>query len=77
MRAVRYHEYGGPEVLRLEEVAVPEPAAGQVLVEVEAIGSNAIDAVLRRGNTPWDRPLPARLTGDVVGRITALGPDAS
>ncbi|WP_406050437.1 zinc-binding alcohol dehydrogenase family protein [Kribbella sp. NBC_00889] len=77
MRAVRYHEYGGPEVLRLEEVAVPEPAAGQVLVEVEAIGSNAIDAVLRRGNTPWDRPLPARLTGDVVGRITALGPDTS
>ncbi|TCC53626.1 oxidoreductase [Kribbella capetownensis] len=77
MRAVRYHEYGGPEVLRLEEVAVPEPATGQVLVEVEAIGSNAIDAVLRRGNTPWDRPLPGRLTGDVVGHVTALGPDTS
>jgi NADPH2:quinone reductase len=76
MRAVRYHEYGGPEVLRLEDVAVPEPGSGQVLIEVEAIGANAIDAALRSGNTPWDRPLPAALTGDVVGRISKLGPDA-
>jgi len=73
MRAVRYHRYGGPEVLQLDEVAVPEPPAGQVLIEVEAIGANAIDAVLRRGNSPWDRPLPCALTGDVVGRISKLG----
>jgi NADPH:quinone reductase len=74
MRAVRYHRYGGPDVLQLDEVAVPEPAAGQVLIEVEAIGANAIDAVLRRGNSPWDRPLPCALTGDVVGRVSKLGP---
>ncbi|MEV5962870.1 NADP-dependent oxidoreductase [Kribbella sp. NPDC051952] len=75
MRAVRFHQHGGPEVLRLDEVDVPEPTAGQVLIEVEAIGANAIDAVLRRGGSAWDRPLPGTLTGDVVGRITKLGPD--
>ncbi|TCC59543.1 oxidoreductase [Kribbella pittospori] len=75
MRAVRFHRHGGPDVLQLDEVAVPEPTAGQVLIEVEAIGANAIDAVLRRGGTPWDRPLPSTLTGDVVGRITKLGQD--
>jgi NADPH2:quinone reductase len=75
MRAVRYHEYGGPDVLQLDDVAVPEPGTGEVLIEVEAIGANAIDAVLRSGGTPWDRPLPGALTGDVVGRISKLGPD--
>jgi NADPH:quinone reductase len=75
MRAVRFHRHGGPDVLQLDEVAVPEPTTGQVLIEVEAIGANAIDAVLRRGGSPWDRPLPSTLTGDVVGRITKLGPD--
>ena len=75
MRSVRYHQYGGPEVLQLDEVPIPEPASGQVLMEVEAIGANAIDTVLRRGDSPWTRPLPGTLTGDVVGRITQLGPD--
>ena len=74
MRAVRYHRHGGPDVLQLDEVAVPEPGAGQVLIQAEAIGANAIDTVLRRGNSPWDRPLPGTLTGDVVGRIVKLGP---
>lgn len=75
MRAVRFHRHGGPDVLQLDEVDVPEPGSGQVLVQAEAIGANAIDAVLRRGGSPWDRPLPGTLTGEVVGRITALGPD--
>ncbi|WP_371405479.1 zinc-binding dehydrogenase [Kribbella sp. NBC_00662] len=75
MRAVRFHRHGGPEVLQLDEIDVPEPGAGQVLIQAEAIGANAIDAVLRRGGSPWDRPLPGTLTGDVVGRIVELGPD--
>ncbi|RZT20924.1 NADPH2:quinone reductase [Kribbella sp. VKM Ac-2569] len=74
MRAVRFHRHGGPDVLQLDEVAVPEPAAGQVLIHAEAIGANAIDTVLRRGGSPWDGPLPGTLTGDVVGRIVQLGP---
>jgi NADPH2:quinone reductase len=75
MRAVRYHQHGGPEVLQVEEVDAPAPADGQVLIEVEAIGANAIDTVFRRGDGPWTRPLPGKLTGDVVGRITAVGPN--
>ncbi|MFD7156620.1 zinc-binding alcohol dehydrogenase family protein [Kribbella sp. NPDC059898] len=75
MRAVRYHRHGGPDVLQLDEVAVPEPGPGQVRIRAEAIGANAIDTVLRRGGTPWDRPLPGMLTGEVIGRITAIGPD--
>ncbi|TKK78309.1 zinc-binding dehydrogenase [Kribbella jiaozuonensis] len=75
MRAVRFYRHGGPEVLQLEEVDVPEPGTGQVLIKAEAIGANAIDAVLRRGGSPWDRPLPGTLTGDVVGRIVKLGAD--
>jgi NADPH2:quinone reductase len=74
MRAVRFHQHGGPEVLQLDEVPVPEPAEGQILIETEAIGANAIDTVLRRGGSPWDRPLPGTLTGDVVGRIVKVGP---
>src|SRR4051794_17862422 len=76
MRAVRYHRHGGPEVLQVEDVDAPVPADGQVLIEVEAIGANAIDTVFRRGDGPWTRPLPGKLTGDVVGRITAVGPNA-
>ncbi|MFC9693562.1 zinc-binding alcohol dehydrogenase family protein [Kribbella sp. NPDC056951] len=75
MRAVRYHAHGGPEVLQLDDVEVPTPNAGQVLVKVEAIGTNAIDGVFRSGTSPWPRPLPGKLTGDVVGRITQLGPN--
>lgn len=75
MRAIRYYEHGGPEVLRLADVPTPEPAEGQVLIEVEAVGANAIDTVFRRGDGLWTRPLPGALTGDIVGRITRLGPN--
>ncbi|TDD63020.1 oxidoreductase [Kribbella antibiotica] len=75
MRAARYHSHGGPEVLHLDETEIPAPATCEVLVEVEAIGANAIDAFFRSGTSPWPRPLPGKLTGDVVGRITQLGPD--
>jgi NADPH:quinone reductase len=74
MRAVRYHAHGGPEVLEICDLPVPVPQDGQVLIEVEAIGANAIDTVFRRGGGPWTRPLPGTLTGDAVGRVAALGP---
>lgn len=76
MRAVRYQEYGGPEVLRIEEVPVPEPGPGQALVRVEAVGANAVDTLFRAGTSmrPW--PLPGTVTGDVVGPVVALGPGA-
>ena len=43
MRAMRVHEYGGPEVMRLEEVPVPEPGKGEALVKLAAVGVNFID----------------------------------
>lgn len=77
MRAVRYLSHGGPEVLQVHEVPIPVPAAGEALIEVEAVGANAIDAVFRRAAGPMSRPLPGTLSGDVVGRVTAVGPDTT
>lgn len=77
MRRVRYYEYGGPEVLKVEEVEVPTPARGQVLVRTEAIGANFIDTRFRRGpsaGTLYQRSLPGSPTGEVVGTVEAVGP---
>ncbi|MYR62457.1 zinc-binding dehydrogenase [Streptomyces sp. SID625] len=78
MRRVRYHAYGDPEVLEMEEVAVPEPGPGQVVVRAEAIGANFVDTKIRRGPSSgsiFERPLPGKLTGDVVGTVRAVGPN--
>ena len=52
MKAVRVHKYGGPEVLTLEEIPVPEPKAGEARVKIEAIGVNYIDVYQRTGLYP-------------------------
>ncbi|MFE7312315.1 zinc-binding alcohol dehydrogenase family protein [Streptomyces sp. NPDC057555] len=78
MRRIHYHSYGGPEVLTLEDVPVPAPEPGQVLIRVEAIGANFVDTQLRRGMAQaelYSRPFPRPLTGDVVGTVEAVGPD--
>ncbi|MBI4414024.1 MAG: quinone oxidoreductase, partial [candidate division NC10 bacterium] len=49
MRAIRVHQYGGPEVLKWEEQATPKPEAGQALVRLEAVGVNYIDIYHRTG----------------------------
>jgi NADPH:quinone reductase len=79
MRRVLYHAHGGPEVLAIEAAEVPSPGAGQVLIRTEAVGVNYVDVQLRRATDPgslYYRQLPATLTGDVVGTIEAVGPDA-
>jgi NADPH2:quinone reductase len=79
MRRVRYHAHGGPEVLTVEEVPVPEPGPGQVLIRAEAIGVNYVDVQLRRETFPdsiYFRSVPATLTGDVVGTVERTGPGA-
>ncbi|HEX6444621.1 MAG TPA: zinc-binding dehydrogenase [Streptosporangiales bacterium] len=74
MRRVRYHEYGGPEVLRVEEADVPGPGPGQLRIRAEAIGANFVDTKLRSGaGGIFTWPLPATLTGDVVGTVDAVG----
>jgi NADPH:quinone reductase len=79
MRIIRYHEYGDPDVLRVEKVDPPVPGSGQVRIEVEAIGVNFIDTRLRRNAVPLGgpAPLPGEPHGDVVGRVEALGPDVT
>ncbi len=72
MRAIRYHQHGGPEALRLDEVAIPEPGPGEVRVAVEAAGVNYIDIYLRTGYYPGP-PLPAIAGKEGAGRVAALG----
>lgn len=76
MRAVRMHAYGGPEVLKVDEVPIPEPAAGQVRVRVRAVGINPFDWKLREGRMKAIRelPLPHIPGTDVSGVIDKLGP---
>jgi NADPH2:quinone reductase len=74
MRRVRYYEYGDPDVLTLEEAAIPEPGSGQVRLRAEAIGANFVDTRFRQGRSGiFRRPLPGIPTGDVVGRVVATG----
>jgi NADPH:quinone reductase-like Zn-dependent oxidoreductase len=67
MRAVLLSETGGPEVLRVEEVPLPEPQDGEVLIRVRAVSVNPIDWKQRRGLAP--KQLPAVLGNDVSGTV--------
>ncbi|MDX6227570.1 MAG: hypothetical protein QOI76_960 [Frankiales bacterium] len=75
MKAVRFHEYGDPEVLRLEDVEVPTPGAGQVRVRVAATSFNGVDGNIRAGRMQGPMPLDLpHIPGlDVAGTIDALG----
>lgn len=70
MRRVRFYEYGGPEVLRVEEAEPPEPAAGELLVKAEAIGVTLPSVRRVRGGAE----LPGVLGGEVAGTVVGLGP---
>ena len=72
-RVVRIHEHGGPEVLRIEELEVPGPAAGEVRVRVEAIGLNRSEAAFRAGLYPLEPALPSLMGYEAAGVIEALG----
>lgn len=70
--AIRIHETGGPEVLRLEDIEVPAPVAGEVQVRHTAIGLNFIDVYDRSGLYP-QKSLPAGLGREAAGVVTAIG----
>jgi NADPH2:quinone reductase len=63
MQAVRFHDYGGPEVLKLETLAVPEPKPGEALVRVKKAGVNYVDVYQRRGILPVSRPSTVGVEG--------------
>ncbi|BDI24004.1 NADP-dependent oxidoreductase [Herbiconiux sp. L3-i23] len=73
MKAVRFHEQGGPEVLRYEDVERPEPGAGQVRIRVAGSAFNAADNGMRAGTLPIPIALPHIPGYDVSGTIDALG----
>ncbi|WP_327289774.1 zinc-dependent alcohol dehydrogenase family protein [Streptomyces sp. NBC_01198] len=74
-RTVLFHELGGPEVLRLEDVAPAEPGPGEVRIAVEAIGVNRAEALFRSGNyIEAVRSFPGRLGQEAAGVIEAVGP---
>ncbi|MEJ2863775.1 NADP-dependent oxidoreductase [Actinomycetospora flava] len=75
MKAVRFHEYGGPEVLRYEDVAQPVPGAGEVRVRVAASAFNLVDDGIRGGylQGPFPVALPHTPGIDVSGTVDALG----
>jgi len=75
MKAIRVHEIGGPEVLRLEEIPDPQPAADEVLVRIEAIGVNFIEVYQRKGLYPMKLPFTPGREG--AGRVAAVGRDVT
>jgi NADPH:quinone reductase-like Zn-dependent oxidoreductase len=76
MRAAVIHEFGAPEVFRMETVPVPMPKGGEVLVRVEAAGVNPVDWKARRG-VSMGLKLPAVMGWDVAGTVAAVGEGVS
>ncbi len=72
MHAILVHETGDPEVLKFEEVAMPEPEAGEVRLRLEAIGVNFIDLYYRSGQ--YKLPLPFIPGEEAAGVVAAVGP---
>jgi NADPH:quinone reductase-like Zn-dependent oxidoreductase len=73
MQAVRFHEHGGPEVLRFEEAPVPVPGPNDALLRVRACALNRLDIATRKGPRGWQIPLPHIPGNDVAGEVVAWG----
>jgi NADPH:quinone reductase-like Zn-dependent oxidoreductase len=76
MKAVRFDEYGDVDVLRVADVPVPDPGAGQVLVRVKAAGINPGEAKIREGllHARWPATFPSGQGSDLAGVVERLGP---
>lgn len=73
MKAIQVHQFGGPEVLQLEEIPTPKPGPGQVLVRVRGAGVNPYDTYMRNGTYAVKPPLPYTPGSDAAGEIEAVG----
>jgi NADPH2:quinone reductase len=74
MKAIRVAQYGGPEVLKLDEVPAPQPGQGQVVVRNHAVGVNPVDTYLRSNTDNRGPKLPYTPGSDAAGVIAAVGP---
>ena len=75
MKAIRVHQFGGPEALSYEETALPEPGPGEARVKIEAAGVNFIDVYHRTGLYPGQLPITPGVEG--AGVVDAVGPEVS
>src|ERR1017187_6954116 len=73
MKAIRVHQFGGPEVMKLEDVPDPKPGSGQVLVRLHAVGVNPVDTYVRAGTYTIKAALPFTPGSDAAGVIEAVG----
>ena len=73
MKAIRVHEFGGPDVLKFEEVPTPKPSAGEVLVRIHAAGVNPYDTYMRAGTYAVKPTLPYTPGSDGAGVVEAVG----
>jgi NADPH2:quinone reductase len=73
MKAILVSEFGGPEVLKIQEVPDPKPDSGQVLVQVKAVGLNPVDTYIRSGTYSKKPNLPYTPGTDVAGIVQAVG----
>jgi NADPH:quinone reductase len=73
VKAIRVHQFGGPEVLKLEEIPTPKPDAGQMLVRVRAAGVNPYDTYMRSGTYAIKPHLPYTPGSDAAGTVEAVG----
>ncbi|SFW68757.1 NADP-dependent oxidoreductase [Chitinophaga sancti] len=80
MKAIRVHEFGGPEVMQLDELPIPVPAADEILLKVYASSVNPADYIIRQGGNELLRPLlklPMGLGLDAAGIVEATGSDVT
>jgi NADPH2:quinone reductase len=77
MKAIRVHEFGPPEVMKLEEVKDPEPSAGEIVVKVKAAGVNPVDTYIRSGPYPYKPSLPYTPGMDGAGIVESTGEGVS
>ena len=75
MKAIRVHEFGGPEKLKLEDVSDLQPGAGEVVVKVHAAGVNPFDTYIRTGTYAMKPSLPYTPGADAAGTILSIGKD--
>jgi len=71
MKAVRFHQHGGPDVLRCEDAPDPDPGPGEVLVRVRACALNHLDVWARRGRPGVETPMPHITGSDVAGEVAS------
>jgi NADPH:quinone reductase-like Zn-dependent oxidoreductase len=74
MKAIRFHEHGGPEVLKYEDAPDPKISADEVLVRVKACALNHLDIFVRDGVPGWRIPLPHIVGADISGEVAEVGP---